>query len=162
MTLYIYQFTMGVPEEWARRIRNAKLRPEDVLEIETVNQGTPANEAVLTALRASEYAAVVCEDAEPLVYYGVASIPGVKMGRVWAAGTTDSMSPKNIKTLWFDMATEEINKLGELYGALGNFIDSRNTKHTAWLKSMGFSFTGAQFIAPGGSPYLWFEKFWRI
>jgi hypothetical protein len=38
------------------------------------------------------------------------------------------------------MAPRWLHRLHKLYPLLGNHVDIRNTKHTKWLKRMGFSF----------------------
>ena len=116
------------------------------------------NEAVLKAAKKSTACFVVFNGDDELVgVYGYIDL-GNGHASVWGCGTESGT--KEHKFL-FRTIPEWLDSLLNKFNRLVGFVDSRNTRHIAWLRRVGFVVDSKRRLRRGDVDFWFFEKAWK-
>ena len=136
----------------------SRLRHEDEREVKASLYPNGAI-ALAEGLEISEecYVALRPDTGEPAVMFGVVRGAVGYWSTVWLMGTED------IRTYWkvFAQGSKEcVAYLSEKYGAIGNWVDVRNTVHVRWLKWCGFTKRTTELSADRSTKLALYIKDW--
>lgn len=129
------------------------LRKADVAEVRA-SAGHSAFEALRAGYAHSAHCRTLTVDDRPVGMFGV--VPdlellretGILHGVVWYLGSDEATAnPFEFMRL----SREWLELLKADFDSLGNWVDSRNSKHLRWLKAIGFKFVDV-------NPYFGFER----
>jgi hypothetical protein len=122
---------------------------------EMLTAGTSVEEGLKFGFKHSNPCLTITLNGNPVGIFGVIPTSVEGLGAVWLVGTPKMVAPKNR----FRFLRESKKWLAELngrYRILGNYIDSRNTVHVAWVKWLGFEIKEETMI--DGVPFYRFSK----
>ncbi|MFN3573629.1 MAG: hypothetical protein ACK4TR_08890 [Phenylobacterium sp.] len=112
------------------------LRPSDVDEL-SATVGTPAMQALVESVIASQRAWIILADEEPVCIFGAADTEHPGAGCVWMMGTP-RMDERAVALSICRSFHAYLAELHQLWPLLFNFIDARNQKSMRWLAWGGF------------------------
>lgn len=117
------------------------LRASDLAEVQAGSGSTPEEVLLFAFMMGRPCRTVVAPDGEPVAMCGVVpdgAFP--EAGRVWLLGTERLVADGRVRMGFLRQAKQEVERMGELYDVLWNYVDARNQVHVNWLKWMGFTF----------------------
>jgi len=101
--------------------------------------GVDPKDALKSGFESSLQPMTIVSDAMPCAMFGVTPVPHIPgFGTVWLLGTDLLFSAKvpflRQSNLWLGHCCRP-------FSSVGNWVDSRNTKHIKWLRWLGFEVT---------------------
>lgn len=130
-----------------------RLRDEDIRELETAS-GRDALHCLIAGVAFSEASYVaIAPDGTPVGIFGL-SKSSENTATIWAVFTDDIL---RWGKLCFKVSREVLNAFNAAYPILHNRVDSRNTLHVEWLKSMGCLIV-KEPVKVRGVPFLEFMR----
>ena len=138
------------------------MRKADITEVFRASGWGPL-EALDHALEVSARCMSLVVDDAAIAIFGISSSTVGRFGHegeygaIWMLGTDQLVKKQKIM---MQLAKPLIVVLSEGYVAIGNYVDSENTVHIAWLKRMGFSFIDVvdNFGPTGDCKFLQFVR----
>ena len=117
----------------------SKLRPEDLLEIESFRPNTDPSEALAVGIEScgNRCWTATCLKNKPILIFGVAPVIPEQFGSIWLLGTPRI---KEIQWEFLRNCRTILDELHEGFPILGNYVSLNNRVHVKWLKFMGFKF----------------------
>ena len=145
------------------------LRAVDREEIFAATGSTP-DKIVPMSFDISHECYVLVEDwgdagcSNPVAIFGVgpaapAVVDGIehKVGTIWLIGRDPVVAPRNRRS-FLRLSRPWVDRLGEQYDALCNYVYEKNTAHLEWLKWCGFFIGNPKPYGPKGVPFCPFVK----
>lgn len=95
------------------------------------------------------------QNARPVAIFGVVPNPEkVGTASIWMLGTDDLL---RLKISFGDISRKMIDSFLELYPMLYNYVDVRNLRSIAWLKSCGAEFSEPAPYGVAKKPFMFFQ-----
>ena len=133
----------------------ANMRVADVHEVQYLNGSLPAAAVVDAVMVSDDKCAAAYWDDELLCIYGCAELSTMgRVGSPWLLGT-HAMNRHGLDL----MATSRVaqGQMFETYDMLMNSVWAENTRSIAYLRRLGFTFSGPKVLGSSGVMYYDFQ-----